>query len=69
MEVKMNKLTKREQTVLELLTLGYSNTEIALTLGISTHTAKAHVQHILEKFKVQNRTRLAFICGTNKKDK
>jgi DNA-binding NarL/FixJ family response regulator len=63
MEVKMDNLTKREKTVLELLTQGYSNTEIAMVLGISTHTAKAHVQHILTKFKVQNRTRLAFVCG------
>jgi DNA-binding CsgD family transcriptional regulator len=63
MEVKMYNLTKREKTVLELLTQGYSNTEIAMVLGISTHTAKAHVQHILTKFKVQNRTRLAFVCG------
>jgi DNA-binding NarL/FixJ family response regulator len=68
MEVKMDNLTKREKTVLELLTQGYSNTEIAMVLGISTHTAKAHVQHILTKFKVQNRTRLAFVCGQNKKD-
>jgi DNA-binding NarL/FixJ family response regulator len=59
----MNTLTKREKTVLNLLTLGYTNCEIARTLGISTHTVKAHVQHILNKFKVQNRTRLAFICG------
>lgn len=45
-------LTSREKEVLELLTQGLSNTEIAEKLIISTHTAKAHVCNILTKLSV-----------------
>ena len=48
-------LTKREKEVLRLMALGRSNAEIAEELIISEHTAKAHVCHILEKFRVHDR--------------
>ncbi len=49
------KLTPREKEVLHLMAQGKSNAEIAKKLVISEHTAKAHVGHILEKFKVHDR--------------
>ena len=52
-------LTSREKEVLELLTQGLSNTEIAEKLIISTHTAKAHVCNILTKLSVTDRVQAA----------
>ena len=52
-------LTSREKDVLELLTQGLSNTEIAEKLIISTHTAKAHVCNILTKLSVTDRVQAA----------
>ena len=52
-------LTSREKEVLELLTQGLSNTEIADKLIISTHTAKAHVCNILTKLSVTDRVQAA----------
>ena len=52
-------LTSREKEVLDLLTQGLSNTEIADKLIISTHTAKAHVCNILTKLSVTDRVQAA----------
>lgn len=49
-------LTPREHDVLGLLALGLSNPEIATDLGITTHTAKFHVQSIMDKLGAQSRT-------------
>lgn len=52
-------LTQREGEVLKQLTNGLTNKEIALTLGISYETVKEHVQHILRKIGVSDRTQAA----------
>ena len=49
-------LTPREREVLSLVAHGMSNREIATELVITTSTAKAHVDHILEKLGVTGRT-------------
>lgn len=49
-------LTPREQQVLELLAEGLSNKVIALRLDISEHTAKFHVNSILDKLEADTRT-------------
>lgn len=49
-------LSAREAQVLELLTAGRSNKEIASALDISEHTAKFHVNAIMEKMGAQTRT-------------
>ena len=46
------RLTRREREVLELIAGGRSNKRIALELGISEKTVKAHVGHVLEKLGV-----------------
>jgi DNA-binding NarL/FixJ family response regulator len=48
-------LTFREQQVLKLLAEGLSNKEIATQLDISEHTAKFHVNSILQKLSAQKR--------------
>ncbi|TWT87577.1 Transcriptional regulatory protein DegU [Pseudobythopirellula maris] len=52
-------LTRRESEVLKQLAHGLSNKEIALALGISYETVKEHVQHILRKIGVSDRTQAA----------
>jgi DNA-binding NarL/FixJ family response regulator len=52
-------LTKRESEVLRQLALGLSNKEIAQALEISYETVKEHVQHILRKLGVADRTQAA----------
>ena len=52
-------LTRRESEVLEQVALGLTNKEIALALGISYETVKEHVQHILRKVGVNDRTQVA----------
>jgi DNA-binding CsgD family transcriptional regulator len=50
------RLTPRETEVLRWLVQGKSNGEIATILGIAPGTAKQHVQRILAKLGVANRT-------------
>jgi DNA-binding NarL/FixJ family response regulator len=52
-------LTARELDVLELVTAGLRNKEIAARLGISENTAKFHLRNILEKLHAESRTELA----------
>jgi DNA-binding NarL/FixJ family response regulator len=52
-------LTKRESEVLRQLAFGLTNKEIAQALGISYETVKEHVQHILRKVGVSDRTQAA----------
>ncbi|MCA9670328.1 MAG: response regulator transcription factor [Myxococcales bacterium] len=49
-------LTPREHEVLSLLAEGLSNPEIAEALDISAHTAKFHVNAILDKLDARTRT-------------
>ena len=52
-------LTQRETQVLRHLALGLSNKEIGTSLSISVETVKEHVQHLLRKIGVSDRTQAA----------
>ncbi len=52
-------LTQREYEVLKLVVDGQSNSQIAKSLTISEHTAKAHVCNIIQKLVVDDRTQAA----------
>ncbi|HWB13826.1 MAG TPA: response regulator transcription factor [Pirellulales bacterium] len=52
-------LTQRESEVLRQLAFGLTNKEIAQALGISYETVKEHVQHVLRKIGVSDRTQAA----------
>jgi DNA-binding NarL/FixJ family response regulator len=52
-------LTQRESEVLRQLAHGLTNKEIAQALHISYETVKEHVQHILRKVGVSDRTQAA----------
>lgn len=51
-----DQLTPRELEVLQLMKLGHTNRQIARELVISLGTAKNHVEHIIAKLRVSDRT-------------
>ena len=56
-------LSPREHEVLELLSAGLSNRDVAAELGISPHTAKFHVNAILEKLGASTRTEAVMLAA------
>jgi DNA-binding NarL/FixJ family response regulator len=49
-------LTDREQAVVENLSRGWTNKEIARELKITEQTVKEHIKHIMQKTKTSTRT-------------
>jgi DNA-binding CsgD family transcriptional regulator len=58
-EVLKEKLTERENEILELLIRGLSNKEIADELFLSVNTIKTHILSLYNKLGVNNRTQAA----------
>jgi DNA-binding CsgD family transcriptional regulator len=56
------KLTPREAEVLFWISQGKSNHEIGIILGAKTGTICKHVEHILSKLNVENRTSAAVVA-------
>lgn len=56
-------LSPRESEVLALLSEGLSNRDVAARLGISHHTAKFHVNAILEKLGAATRTEAVVLAA------
>jgi DNA-binding NarL/FixJ family response regulator len=57
--VESVRMTKRERQVIDLISDGLTNKEIAQSLRISTYTAKSHVHNILEKLALNTRLQIA----------
>ncbi|MCL1145590.1 response regulator transcription factor [Shewanella sp. 10N.261.52.F9] len=51
-------LTNREKTIIQLVSSGARNKEIATKLSISEHTVKAHISSIFRKTQARNRVEL-----------
>ena len=58
-------LTTREKEILLAITSGSTNSEIADSLSISTHTIKTHLYNIFKKIKVSNRVQASFWAAAN----
>lgn len=58
-EQSPSQLSKREEEVLQLVSQGASNKEIASSLSISENTVKTHLRNILEKLHLANRSQAA----------
>jgi len=56
-------LTRKQLQVLERMTKGESNKQIAYTLEIAETTVKAHVSAILRKLNVHNRVQAILSAG------
>ncbi|GIC79288.1 LuxR C-terminal-related transcriptional regulator [Moritella sp. F3] len=48
-------LTRREEEIMKLLTLGASNSQIAEQLFVSENTVKTHLHNVFKKIKVRSR--------------
>jgi DNA-binding NarL/FixJ family response regulator len=53
------RITRRERDVIECVSRGLTNREIAAELGITSGTVKVHLMHIFEKTGVKDRFELA----------
>lgn len=60
-------LTKREMEVMQLITDGLSNGEIAVILHISEGTVKNHVTHIMDKVNLRERHHLIIYALSGKR--
>lgn len=58
-------LSTREAEVLQLLTRGYRNKEVARRLDLSAHTVNAHVRSIYRKLSVSSRTQLRSVVDAD----
>ena len=54
-------LTRREAEILDCLTAGASNKQIARDLGITEATVKIHMKSLIRKIGVRNRTQAALV--------
>jgi two-component system nitrate/nitrite response regulator NarL len=53
------RMTRRERDVIDLVTEGLDNKEIAQRLNLAPHTVQNYVRHILEKLALHSRLQLA----------
>ncbi len=53
------RITQREREVINLISDGLSNKEIASQLGVAVHTVKSHVHNVLEKLSLHSRLEVA----------
>jgi len=61
-------LTNREKQIVDLISEGLSNKEIAVRLHIATHTVKSHVHNILEKLTLNSRLQIAAFARRQKSE-
>lgn len=67
----LHHLTSRERQVLAAVVTGARNASIATELGVSSHTVRTHLRHILLKLGVDNRVDAAMrarACGLVARD-
>ncbi len=63
---KLQLLTQRERSVLELMAKGQSNDEIADALFVSIPTVKTHVSNLLTKLELENRIQVVVWAYENR---
>jgi len=59
-------LTSREREIVDLISEGLSNKEMAARLHIATHTVKSHIHNILEKLALNSRLQIAAFARKDK---
>lgn len=65
---ELEQLTPREKEVLQLIAKGLNNREIAQNLFISERTVKNHVNSILSRLNLRDRTQAAIFASSLRKD-
>jgi|GEM_PF-308290 len=64
---EMHAATPREQEVIECVSLGLSNKEIASKLFVSEQTVKAHLNRVFKRFNISSRSKLAALVMNGNK--
>jgi len=59
---RLSLLTGRERQIMNLVSEGLSNKEIARQLKLTDGTIKVHLHHVFEKLGISNRTSLAALA-------
>jgi DNA-binding NarL/FixJ family response regulator len=59
------RMTKRERQVIDLISDGMTNKEIAQKLNLSPYTVKSHVHNVLEKLALHTRVQIAKYAHTS----
>ena len=59
---RLSLLTDRERQIMNLVSEGLSNKEIARQLKLTDGTIKVHLHHVFEKLGIRNRTSLAALA-------
>lgn len=59
------RMTKRERQVIDLISDGMTNKEIAQEIHLSPYTVKSHVHNILEKLAIHTRVQIANYAHTS----
>jgi DNA-binding NarL/FixJ family response regulator len=54
-------LTERQMKVVEAVSHGFANKQIAYKLKMSENTVKVHLRHIMKKLNARNRTEIAIM--------
>jgi len=62
----INRLTRREWQIIDLIADGSSNKEISSRLNLSVHTVKSHVHSVLEKLALHSRLQVAAYARANR---
>jgi DNA-binding NarL/FixJ family response regulator len=66
-ETGVTGLTPAENLVMERLSCGLSNEQIAQELGVSGHTVRAHLRSIYKTLRVDNRLQAVLIWLAHQK--
>jgi RNA polymerase sigma factor (sigma-70 family) len=61
---RLAELTPREHEVMEMVTDGRSNREIAAAMGVSTKTVEAHRARVMDKMRAESLAELVRLCLT-----
>jgi len=65
LEHSLSTATKREREVILLIARGLQNKSIAHELQLSENTIRAHIQNIMRKYKLHNRTQVAVMFAAS----
>ncbi len=66
MTTDFGSLTKKERKLVEMIALGHTNKEIAITMNVSEKTIKNYISRIFDKLHATRRSQVAALFGAGK---
>ncbi|SEF44604.1 response regulator transcription factor [Vibrio hangzhouensis] len=65
---QISEMSSQDKVIVQLITQGNKNKEIAYKMCLSEHTIKAHISRIYKKLNVQNRSQLVCLAMESRLD-